>query len=130
MVRVSTILRLANGERFSFSPAHLEKCNLVVIDHVDTFSQITAPGARILHLQDCANNIAIHEREWLAQLGVPDAAPEQLPDALLYDEEGNRLYLFEINSSVLSEHRDELERLFAQCTVQRTYVFTFPGRDE
>lgn len=130
MVRVSTTLRLANGKRFSFSPAHLEKCNLVAIDHIDTFSQITAPGARILHLQDPANNITIHERKRLVQLGVPGATPEQLPDALLYDEAGNRLYLFEINSSVLSEHRDELERLFAQCTAQRTYVFIFPGRDE
>lgn len=95
---------------------------------VEQFAPRYAPGARLLYLGDSEQRTLVPDAGRLADLGIPIAAPDKLPDVVLHDVNG-RLFLVDAVTShgpVSRERLIELEAMLTQCAAGRIYVTAVP----
>ena len=83
-------IRTSMGEGIRLSPGRHNRLQPLV---VTAFGPRFAPGSTLLYLGDAADKMLHLDRKKLDQLGVPVNEHDRLPDAMLYDEERNWLFL-------------------------------------
>ncbi|GCE25434.1 hypothetical protein KDA_09180 [Dictyobacter alpinus] len=121
----NTTLKQLDGSAFSFAPPGPERHNSLLIDTVELFSPRYAPNAYILHLQDPANTIAIHECQQLTALGIQPLSINDLPDILLYQARKQVLYCIDVCTlhGVISNRRKQiLEHAMEDSPLRRIYI--------
>ena len=116
---------LPSGEQLALTPGKHNELQAAVIE---TFAPRFAPGGKVLYLGDAADKtLHLHGRE-LSALGVPITKHDKLPDIVIYLPAKNWLLLVEAVTSsgpVSPGRRQDLEKLLAQCSVDRVYVTAF-----
>lgn len=121
--------RLPDGAIFEMSPGgHSELIRGVI----EQFAPRFAPGANVLYVGDTGNKGVIHDEPFLAKLGVHAHERGKMPDAILYLEDRNWLYLIESVTSVGpvdGKRHAELTHLFGKAKAGLVFVTAFPSRE-
>jgi adenine-specific DNA-methyltransferase len=119
---------MPNGALFKMSPGgHSE----LIRDIVEQFAPRFAPGARVLYVGDTGNKGVIHDVDFLATLGISVHERGKMPDAILYMENKNWLFLVESVTSVGpvdGKRHEELTHLFSKSSAGLVFVTAFPSR--
>ncbi len=120
--------QLPDGAIFKMSPgAHSE----LIRDILQSFAPRFAPGARVLYVGDTGNKGVIHDKLKMAELGIALHERGKMPDAVLYVEGKNWLFLVESVTSVGpvdGKRHAELSHLFGQTSAGLVFVTAFPNR--
>lgn len=120
--------RLPDGSALMMSSGgHSE----LIRDIIEQFAPRFAPGARVLYVGDTGNKGVIHDTAFMTQLGINVHARGKMPDAILYLESKNWLYLVESVTSVGpvdGKRYGELRHLFGKSTAGLVFVTAFPSR--
>ncbi|MSP49699.1 MAG: restriction endonuclease [Alphaproteobacteria bacterium] len=107
---------LPDGGIFEMSPGgHSE----LIRDIVEQFAPRFAPGATVLYVGDTGNKGVIHDDRFLAKLGIDAHERGKMPDAILYLEDKNWLFLIESVTSVGpvdGKRHAELTQLFGKSS--------------
>jgi hypothetical protein len=130
MQETISTLRLANGEAFAFAK---DRKNSLVVDFVELFGPHYAPNAVVVHLYDRANDLLIHERKLLTQLGIAEVEQGQMADVVLYDEERHLLFLVEMltgHGPISFERKNSLQYAFRNCHAECRFVSVLFHYDE
>jgi len=123
-------ITIPDGQELLFSPG---KHNEVQKAIVEEFAPRFAPGAHLLYLGDTARKDLLVDKHGLAELGIPIADQDKLPDVVLYDAGRNWLFLIEAVTShgpMSSKRIVELEDMLSECTAGLVYVSAFPDFGE
>jgi hypothetical protein len=121
-------VRLPSGEEFMLSPGGQ---NPLIKSVIEQFCPRFAPGAIVAYIGDTEAKHKWLKGEYLAGLGVHLAAPDKMPDVIVYHAERNWLLLIEAVTSVGpvdGKRRKELKELFAGCTAGLVFVTAFASR--
>lgn len=103
----------------------------LIRDVVESFGPRFVHGARLLYAGDTGAKHGLHDRDYLADLGVTTDEHGKMPDVILYDEGRDWLLLIEAVTShgpVDPKRHGELEALFKQAKPGLVYVTAFPNR--
>ena len=73
--------------------------NSLLVDTIELFGPRYTPNAFILHLNDRANVISIHEQELLHQLGIYVPFEYFFSDIILYQEKKQAIFFLEVSTS-------------------------------
>lgn len=119
---------LPDGSALMMSPGgHSE----LIRDIIEQFAPRFAPGAKVLYVGDTGNKGVIHDTAAMLKLGINVHERGKMPDAILYLESKNWLYLIESVTSVGpvdGKRHAELSHLFGNATAGLVYVTAFPSR--
>jgi adenine-specific DNA-methyltransferase len=120
--------QLPDGAVFNMSPgAHSE----LIRNILENFAPRFAPGARLLYVGDTGNKGVIHDKLQMDKLGAGLHARGKMPDAVLYVEDKNWLFLVESVTSVGpvdGKRHAELSQLFGKTSAGLVFVTAFPNR--
>ena len=120
--------QLPDGSALLMSPGgHSE----LIRDIIQQFAPRFAPGARVLYVGDTGNKGVIHDTAFMTKLGINAHERGKMPDAILYLESKNWLYLVESVTSVGpvdGKRYGELRHLFGKSTAGLVFVTAFPSR--
>lgn len=121
--------RLPDGSVFDMSPGdHSE----LIRDIIQEFAPRFAPGSRILYVGDTGNKGVVMDLETLEKLGAPLHERGKMPDAILFREDRQWLYLIESVTSVGpvdGKRHAELCHLFQNTNAGLVFVSAFPNRE-
>lgn len=123
--RKDTALRYVSGDLFTFASPGPQRHNSLLVDTIELFSPRYTPQAYVLHINDRANAISIHEQKELYQLGISSPFESFCSDIILYQEKKQALFFIEISTShgiVSHQRKHEIEELLATCSMRRVYV--------
>lgn len=119
---------LPDGSIFEMSAgAHSE----LIRDIIQEFAPRFAPGSRLLYVGDTGNKGVIHDEAFMASLGIYVHERGKMPDAILYREDKQWLYLIESVTSVGpvdGKRHGELVHLFGKAKAGLVFVTAFPSR--
>jgi hypothetical protein len=119
---------LPDGAVFEMSPGgHSE----LIKEIIEQFAPRFAPGSKILYVGDTGNKGVIHDEKFLQTLGISAHERGKMPDAILYREDKNWLYLIESVTSVGpvdGKRHAELSHLFGKSKAGLVFVTAFPSR--
>lgn len=121
--------KLPDGAVFEMSPgSHSE----LIKEIIEQFAPRFAPGSKVLYVGDTGNKGVIHDEMSLANLGISVHERGKMPDAILYLESKNWLYLVESVTSVGpvdGKRHAELTALFGKSSAGLVFVTAFPSRE-
>jgi hypothetical protein len=123
--RKNTVLRYINGMPFSFASPGPQRHNSLLVDTIELFGPRYTPNAFILHLNDRANVISIHEQELLHQLGIYVPFEYFFSDIILYQEKKQAIFFIEVSTShgiVSHQRKREIEEFLVACQLRRVYI--------
>ncbi|GCF07892.1 BsuBI/PstI family type II restriction endonuclease [Dictyobacter arantiisoli] len=121
----SSGLKHNNGQYFNFALPGPYRHNSLLVDTIELFGPRYTPQASILHLQDNANMVSIHEAEQLQQFGMHSSIKHVLPDIILYQEKKQALFFIEVitkRGMVTPARKYELEECFSACSIRKIYI--------
>lgn len=122
-------VKLPSGGEITLSPGGQ---NPLIKAVIEDFCGRFVPGGTVLYIGDTEGKFLHYEREALGALGISLAAPEKMPDVVVYDEKRDWLVLIEAVTSagpVDSKRRQELKTLFANANAGLVYVTAFATRE-
>jgi hypothetical protein len=117
---------LPDGRTVELSPG---KHNVLQREVIEQFAPRFAPKATLLYLGDTADKLLYFEKDILAKHGVPATQHDKLPDVVLLDSSGRRLFLVEAVTShgpVSPKRKREIDQLLKNCSLALVYVSAFP----
>ncbi len=121
-------LTLITGETIDLSPGGQ---NVLIKEIIDEFCPRFTAGGKPVYIGDTDTKWAYFDESTLAQLGVRVDLHGKMPDVVIYHVEKNWLVLIEAVTShgpVDGKRRDELKRLFKDCTAGLVLVTAFLDR--
>jgi adenine-specific DNA-methyltransferase len=121
-------LTLTTGKEINLSPGGQ---NVLIKEIIEEFCPRFAPGGKPIYIGDTDTKWAYFNAAALARLGVKVDAHGKMPDVVVYHVKKKWLLLIEAVTShgpVDGKRRDELERLFADCTAGLVFVTAFLDR--
>lgn len=133
MKREDLMLRRVNDTLFSFAPPGEGRHNSLVVDTVELFGPHYSPKALILHLQDKANEVMIHETAYLEKVGIMTMPNKLLPDLILYQPEKQHLFFIAMTTSggpFTIQRKQALEKHIIISPLRRIYVSAFFGYED
>ena len=123
-------LVLSEGQEIQLTPGkHSELIKAVI----EEFGPRYAPGGRVLYVGDTGDKWGYFDEATLTKLGVEVDAHGKMPDAAIYCEERDWLFLIEAATShgpVDPKRHRELTELFKATNSGLVYVTAFPTRTE
>jgi adenine-specific DNA-methyltransferase len=87
------------------------------------------PNTDVVYVGDTARKMLYLNQELIEVLKIPITQHDKLPDVILYDREGGRIFLIEAVTAhgPLSPKRQiELEDILRECAFKRIYLSAFP----
>jgi len=120
-------IRMPDGVVLELSSGRHNELQAAVMQE---FAPRFAPGARLLYLGDTAQKLLYVDENGLAALGITLTEHEKLPDLILYDQEHNWLFLFEVvtaHGPMTPKRVIELGAMFARCVAGLVFVTAFPN---
>ncbi|MFZ6842977.1 BsuBI/PstI family type II restriction endonuclease [Undibacterium sp. RuTC16W] len=121
--------KLPDGASFEMSPgSHSE----LIKEIIEQFAPRFAPGSKVLYVGDTGNKGVVHDEMSLENLGISVHERGKMPDAILYLENKNWLYLLESVTSVGpvdGKRHAELTELFGKSSTGLVFVTAFPSRE-
>lgn len=123
-------VRLPSGDELRLTPG---EHNELQRDIIERFAPKFAPGTILLYLGDTAHKLLHYEKNLLDEYGIPTTQHDKLPDIVLLDETGQRLFLIEAVTShgpVSPKRKRELDAVLTDCPLTRVYVSAFPDFSE
>lgn len=122
--------QLPDGSIFSMSPGiHSQLIRYIIQEFAPRF----APGSKVLYVGDTGTKGLIHDIDYMQRLGIHVHERGKMPDAILYSEERNWLFLIESVTSVGpvdGKRHDELRHLFGKSSAGLVFVTAFPNRQQ
>jgi BsuBI/PstI restriction endonuclease domain len=121
----NTALRYISGDAFTFAAPGPQRYNSLLVDTIELFGPRYTPHAFILHFNDCANMISIHEQEQLYQLGIYASFEHFSSDIILYQEKKQAIFFIEVATSrgiITHQRKHEIEEILAACPLRRVYI--------
>jgi len=121
-------LKLRDGVEIALSPG---THSLLIKAIVEEFAPRFIADGRLVYVGDTGDKNGYFDVDLLAGLGVKLDNHGKLPDAVIYSERNNWLFLIESVTShgpVDAKRHTELEILFAGYTAGRVYVSAFANR--
>ena len=103
----------------------------LIRDVIQEFAPRFAQGSRVLYVGDTGNKGIIHDSDYLKKLGIHVHERGKMPDAILYVEKKNWLFLIESVTSVGpvdGKRHSELNHLFGKSSAGLVFVTAFPNR--
>lgn len=121
---------IAEGKEIQLTPG---KHSELIKSILEEFAPRFIPGGQVIYIGDTGDKWGYFDKVKLKKLGVSIDSHGKMPDAVIYYPEKNWIILAEAVTShgpVDSKRRDELSRLFSECSAGLVYVTTFPTRSE
>lgn len=121
-------LTLSTGEKIDLSPGGQ---NVLVKQIIDEFCPRFTPGGNPIYIGDTDTKWAYFDEAGLAALGVKVDSHGKMPDVVIHHVSKNWLVLIEAVTShgpIDGKRRDELKRLFKNCSAGLVFVTTFLDR--
>ena len=119
-------IRLADGRELQLSPG---KHNEVQKAIVEQFAPRFAPDSLLVYLGDTAKKDLYVDEDLLSNLCIPITGHDKLPDIVIYDPKGDRLFLMEAVTShgpMTPKRIVELDEMLEKCSAHKVYVSVFP----
>ena len=107
------------------------KHNTLVNAILEKFAPHFVPGSVVIHACISKRKPSVFHENDLAHLVSDIDTGEKMPDIVLYDPTGNRLFLVETvsgNGPIDGKRHEELARLFTSATPGLVYVTASPSR--
>lgn len=136
MEREETMLRRIDQTLFTYAVPGPQRQNSLIVDTIELFAPRYSTHSFILHLKDPANNITIHEKAYLAELGImpPIGKPRtHFPDIILYRKEKHLLFFIAVTPTrgvITEQWREDLEAYCTHSSTNRVYLSSFFDRDD
>lgn len=121
-------LTLSTGEKIDLSPGGQ---NVLVKQIIDEFCPRFTPGGKPIYIGDTDTKWAYFDEAGLSALGVEVDSHGKMPDVVIHHVSKNWLVLIEAVTShgpIDGKRRDELKRLFKNCSAGLVFVTTFLDR--
>jgi type II restriction enzyme len=119
-------VRLADGRLLRLSPGRHSRLQVAV---VRKFAPRFAPGAVLAYLGDTSDKALSADETVLSSLGLEAGSHGKLPDVILHDRDGKRLFVVEAVTShgpVTPKRVVELRSLLGACAAEIIFVTAFP----